>query len=759
MVNDNQPAYKQRFRVGAFLIDPGALAVSGQGEDVRLKPKAMAVLVELARQPGVTVSRDELLDRVWGNTHITPGVVGHAITALRRAFGDTLDAPTYIETIPRTGYRLLASVTEAAAPAPATAAIPFDEPSQTLIEPPAAAPPPATSSVAPVSSASPAAPEAPEAPASRKTNAKARLWWLAAAVLAAALAALAYMRIPPAPATDAPWLQLQPSRRVTFGTGSETGPRLNPAGDWLVYSQARDLDQRSDLVLQSAYGTRSRVLAPQEQGVRAAWSANGRRIAYAREQDGPCELRIVGIDDGARERIFRCAREGQLFFDWDPARPGTIALATVASGQVGGSRLRLLVDRAGWSLQPFDYEYTEGQVDLDPRFSPDGTRIAFRRGSNPTSDLYLVGARGGAVTRLTQVRARISGFDWLPDGKGLVFSSDHEDQQSLYALEIATGQVLPLGVDNATFPDVANRTWAMVYQLEGWRSALAETSLAKGRGGHRVLSPSSGRDRAAALSPDDARIAFVSDRDGSQQLWLLERGSGGLRRLTEHTGASVDAPGWSPDGRHLLYLTRARGRHQLWEIPVEGGAARRLVDSTMSLRSAVYAADGRSVWYTGWDGAAWRLHRCARTRIGQPCRVTVQAPLAARVDRAVVGGKPALVVTSPRLGSELQVLDEATLARIARLQLPINDGWSVAGDDILYFAGGTPGAATGNALRALSLRDGSSRPVAALPGMRLLRYSAPLVTRDRATLIAPVVLEDSTDLAFARLTRFGRRSR
>src|SRR5690606_39656061 len=76
----------------------------------------MGVLLALARAPGVTLSRDELLDEVWGSVHVTPGVVGHAITALRRAFGDDLERPAYIETIPRIGYRLIAPV-QALAPA------------------------------------------------------------------------------------------------------------------------------------------------------------------------------------------------------------------------------------------------------------------------------------------------------------------------------------------------------------------------------------------------------------------------------------------------------------------------------------------------------------------------------------------------------------------------------------------------------------------------------------------------------------------
>ena len=740
--NEELHPYKQRFRVGAYEIDPGALSVRADGDPVRLKPKAMAVLVELARQPGVTLPRDELLDRVWKSTHVTPGVVGHAITALRRAFDDPLEAPAYIETIPRIGYRLLAPVEEINAGgngrgAATDAAVDRSTAASTV-----------------EASLPPVLPAAVDTGDVEQHRLRWRWHWLALAAVVALLAVAAYWLLDRRNA-PAPWLQAQEPRRITFATGSETNARLNAGGDWLVYSRAQDADSRSDLVLQSAYGTRYRALAAAEQAVRPAWSANGRRIAYAREDDGPCELRIVGIDDGSRERIFRCKAEGQVFFDWNPVDANAMVYAAIASGQAGGSRLALLVnDDGGWKIRPLDYAHERDYLDLDPRYSPDGQRIAFRRGGNPTSDLYIVAARGGAVTRLTEIRSRISGFDWLPDGRGLVFSSNHEGHQALFALDIETRNILPLDIDNAAFPDVAARTWAMTYQLEGWRSALAEATLEGTASPHRILSASSGRDRAASLSPDDARIAFVSDRDGTQQLWLLERATGTLRRLTEHAGVSVDAPSWSADGRRLLYVTRARGQHQLWEILVDDGATRRLVTSKASLRNAVYAGNGMAVWYTAWDGNAWRLHRCRRDRIEDACRDAAETPLAWRVDRASIADKPILVLSSPLRSGELELVDESGLATLRRLRLPVNDGWNVVGDEIWYFQGNeSRGAGTSQSLHALSLQDGTTRTLAAFPGLRLLRYSAPLVTRDRKRLIAPVILEDTTDVAFARLVR------
>lgn len=121
---DRSGDYKRHFRVGDCRVDPGALVVQSGERLIQLKPKAMAVLIELARQPGITLTREELLDCVWKSSYVTPGVLTHAITALRRAFGDTLERPAHIKTIPRIGYRMIAPVEWAPPHAPGEEIVP-----------------------------------------------------------------------------------------------------------------------------------------------------------------------------------------------------------------------------------------------------------------------------------------------------------------------------------------------------------------------------------------------------------------------------------------------------------------------------------------------------------------------------------------------------------------------------------------------------------------------------------------------------------
>lgn len=96
--------------IEAHVVDVDALRVTTNPGVPRLTPKSLAVLLRLANAGGRTLSRDALLNDVWKGTCPTPDVVTQAITDLRRAFGDDAHAPRYIETLPRVGYRLIATV-------------------------------------------------------------------------------------------------------------------------------------------------------------------------------------------------------------------------------------------------------------------------------------------------------------------------------------------------------------------------------------------------------------------------------------------------------------------------------------------------------------------------------------------------------------------------------------------------------------------------------------------------------------------------
>jgi transcriptional activator of cad operon len=109
-------------QIGAWRIDPQLGQMSRGTETVRLEARTLRLLMYLANRAGETVGIEELLDQVWSGVVVTQDSVYQAVTALRRLLGDDARQPTYIVTVPRLGYRLIAPVRAAAQePAPAVA--------------------------------------------------------------------------------------------------------------------------------------------------------------------------------------------------------------------------------------------------------------------------------------------------------------------------------------------------------------------------------------------------------------------------------------------------------------------------------------------------------------------------------------------------------------------------------------------------------------------------------------------------------------
>ena len=97
---------------GPFRLDPEHACLWCAAQAIPLPPKVFAVLHYLVTHPDRLVSKDELLDAVWPETAVSDAVVRVAIGALRKVLGDTAQTPRFIATVPRRGYRFLASVAE-----------------------------------------------------------------------------------------------------------------------------------------------------------------------------------------------------------------------------------------------------------------------------------------------------------------------------------------------------------------------------------------------------------------------------------------------------------------------------------------------------------------------------------------------------------------------------------------------------------------------------------------------------------------------
>src|SRR5262245_9134029 len=99
-----------RFRMHEWSVHQAEGMLCSDRKSVRLEPRIMDVLIYLASRSGRVVSKEELLEAVWGGVFVEEGALVQAVHSLRKALGDDVRQPRYVQTIPKRGYRLLAPV-------------------------------------------------------------------------------------------------------------------------------------------------------------------------------------------------------------------------------------------------------------------------------------------------------------------------------------------------------------------------------------------------------------------------------------------------------------------------------------------------------------------------------------------------------------------------------------------------------------------------------------------------------------------------
>jgi DNA-binding winged helix-turn-helix (wHTH) protein len=102
---------REPFQIGDWSVDPELGRISKGDRQVQLRPRAMDVLVCLAELQGRLATKQHLIDSVWRTEYVSDNALTHVIAELRTELGDDAEQPSYIETIPRRGYRIIAPVT------------------------------------------------------------------------------------------------------------------------------------------------------------------------------------------------------------------------------------------------------------------------------------------------------------------------------------------------------------------------------------------------------------------------------------------------------------------------------------------------------------------------------------------------------------------------------------------------------------------------------------------------------------------------
>ena len=102
-----------------------------------------------------------------------------------------------------------------------------------------------------------------------------------------------------------------------------------------------------------------------------------------------------------------------------------------------------------------------------------------------------------------------------------------------------------------------------------------------------------------AFSPDGRRIAFMSDRSGSQEIWICDSDGSRTTQLTSFGGAAIYSPRWSPDSQNIALTVAQRGmKEDIYVVGANGGTPRRMTTDPAEDKWPAWSHDGKWIYFS-----------------------------------------------------------------------------------------------------------------------------------------------------------------
>ncbi len=586
---------RARQRFGDFQFDSDARKLFRDGQLVKIQPQPLRVLEALVQRPGEIVSREELRAFIWGEATFVEFDQGlnYCIRQIRLALRDDAFDPRYLETLPKQGYRFIATVTGDAENGLAPA---LREPSPTTREP--------LDSVRNSRALSP-----PARSISRK--------WLLISGLLLAAAFLLVM--------GGRWLggrreEIRPMK-VSFVTtypGDELDPSFSPDGRQVAFSWGGKRNDNRDIYVLPVGGQNPlRLTQHPEEDLSPEWSPDGRSIAFIRRHSGQLASIMLIPALGGPERDLYEIHLGQHLsiieqrkLAWSPDGKWLV----FTNQQPSGDHALFLLSLETGAARPLFSDHPNGVEDLSPAFSPDGRRLAFARFDSPSSSKLLVrNLTPGMDAEGEPIRVPNAGSNphspvWGTDARHLLFI----DGSGVKQFEIA-GTAKPVYEGDAPLRGLTFNGKRLIAvrssdNIDIFAIPLRPGGLSTaGQASSVVVSSSS--DSQPRFSPSGKQLAFVSNRSGSQELWLADSEGGKEMQLTNLGARVLGYARWSPDGRQIAFHARIPSESQIYVLDVAGGIPHQVTTSVPGSAAPSWSSDGKSLYITKMVPGHWSVYK------------------------------------------------------------------------------------------------------------------------------------------------------
>ncbi|MBM3943951.1 MAG: hypothetical protein FJ317_00470 [SAR202 cluster bacterium] len=284
----------------------------------------------------------------------------------------------------------------------------------------------------------------------------------------------------------------------------------------------------------------------------AACAETGSRsnaVYFSSDRSGDFDIFIVDTETGDARNLTDSPGDDRF----PVASPDGKLIAYVAN--VGADEVIRVLDPSGDSSSELR---ASGSKSRDPRWSPVGDRIALIRFGADSPEVYTAKIDGSTWAILSRLPGDEVG-DWSRNGESIVFAIHDGPAQGLYVRN-------PDGVNEFRLTDTP--------------------------------------DRNPVWSPDSKRIAFISSRDGNDEVYVMNGGGGGLVRITETDGAEYDLS-WSPDGKKLMFVSERDGNAEIYVAAADGSAQTRLTFNQVRDIQPAWSPNGRRIAFVSYmDGDA-----------------------------------------------------------------------------------------------------------------------------------------------------------